>query len=187
MHTPNGYTEQQIIEMIEKIGKILGSLYAFSFYTAEDIKQEVWVMSLEAIKSEKYDGKRKLENFLFIHCRNRVLNLLRDKYYKSQCPCNHCLKGNKHEDGNHCKVFINWQKRNSDKTNLANLSGNIDDEQHIYEDNSVENNELVDHIDAQLSPELREIYLKMKAGEKVHHSQIAKIKKALESIWKKIK
>jgi DNA-directed RNA polymerase specialized sigma24 family protein len=139
------------------------SLYSFSYYTKQDIKQEVWVFCLEALP--KYDEKRKLEGFLYIHARNRVLNLLRDKYYRTQCPCKKCLNGEEHVGTRQCKSFLLWQQRNNDKAGIADLSPLQD--VLVYTEHTAENNELVDFIDEQLPPNLREYYLRLKSGEKI--------------------
>lgn len=73
-------TEEQVVEIIQKVSKRFKFKYAFKYHEPDDIEQESFSICLEAL--EKYDGKRPLENFLHVNLNNRLFNFRRDNYKK---------------------------------------------------------------------------------------------------------
>ena len=73
-------TEQQVLEIIERVASRYAHKFRFGYYTAEDIKQEAIIIGMEALN--RYDEARPLENFLAVHIKNRLNNFKRDKYYR---------------------------------------------------------------------------------------------------------
>lgn len=66
---------------IQLVAQRLARKYSFGYFDEDDIKQEAFIMAMGAM--DKYDQSRPLENFLMIHIGNRLKNLKRDKYYRS--------------------------------------------------------------------------------------------------------
>ena len=79
MKIPNGMTEQQVIETINKVISRYIYKFRFGYYESEDIRQEAFIIAMEAL--ERYDEKRPLENFLAVHVKNRLSNFKRDKFF----------------------------------------------------------------------------------------------------------
>lgn len=84
-----GLEEGDIINIINKVAKN-HSAKAFSYYTEEDIEQEVWIITLKALKGfkpkrAKADGVgQALENWLNIVVSRRLKNFYRDNYVVPQ-------------------------------------------------------------------------------------------------------
>lgn len=76
MKTPDGMREKEVIATIQKVVDKIAPRYVTRAYSVEDMKQEAFIMCMEAIP--RYDGKRPLENFLSVHVSNRMKNFLRD-------------------------------------------------------------------------------------------------------------
>ncbi len=69
-------------EVLEKINLVVGRIaprYTFNGYEVDDIKQEAFIICMEALK--RYDCKRPLENFLSVNLSNRLKNFVRDNYF----------------------------------------------------------------------------------------------------------
>ena len=79
MNVPKDMTEQQVIDQIEKVCNRIAPRYTFYGYTADDIKQESFIICMEALN--RYDGIRPLENFLSVNLSNRLKNFVRDNHY----------------------------------------------------------------------------------------------------------
>ena len=78
---PQGVTEKELLKIIDEIANQFCNKLKFTYYEAEDIKQECYIIAATCL--DRYDGKRPLRNFLFIHIRNRLFNLKRDKFCRS--------------------------------------------------------------------------------------------------------
>ena len=81
MNIPKDMTEQQVIDQIDKVCNRIAPRYTFYGYTADDIKQESFIICMEALN--RYDGIRPLENFLSVNLSNRLKNFVRDNHYFS--------------------------------------------------------------------------------------------------------
>ncbi|MFY9239435.1 MAG: sigma factor [Roseovarius sp.] len=68
-------------EIIQIVIDRIAKNYTFSYYEEDDIRQEAFIIAAEALKN--YDSSRPLENFISRHLANRLKNLIRDKYYRS--------------------------------------------------------------------------------------------------------
>lgn len=79
MKIPKNMTEQQVIDQINIVVNRLSAKYTFHGYEIEDIKQEAFIICMDAL--ERYDENRPLENFLSVHLSNRLKNFIRDNYY----------------------------------------------------------------------------------------------------------
>jgi RNA polymerase sigma factor (sigma-70 family) len=79
MKVPKSMTEQQVIDQINIVVERISSKYTFHGYDVEDIKQEAFIICMDAL--ERYEDGRPLENFLSVHLSNRLKNFIRDNYY----------------------------------------------------------------------------------------------------------
>lgn len=196
MIPPNNLTEEEFVYAVNRVIALVAPSFVFSYYDFDDISQHCWVEVLKALP--KYDGIRPLENFVFTHCRNRLINLWRDELRRNEPPCRECYEAHStgispaqlsHGDGDYCKKFKAWLKRNSTKASLAEPQ----DIAYANEDNKairdkkniaaeVEFTELLRRIDAELPAELRSTYQRMLAEEKVSTRQRARVAAAIEAI-----
>ncbi len=79
MKIPTGMTELEVVEQIEKVCNRIAPKYTFYGYTLDDIKQEAFIICMEALN--RYDNKRPLENFLSVNLSNRLKNFVRDNHF----------------------------------------------------------------------------------------------------------
>lgn len=79
MNIPEGMTEQQVIDQINIVVDRIAPRYTFYGYTVNDIKQESFIICMEALN--RYDQKRPLENFLSVNLSNRLKNFVRDNHF----------------------------------------------------------------------------------------------------------
>jgi len=132
MQVPNGMTEAEVLATIDKIARRLSPKFKFGYHEVDDIKQQIFIFAWESLKH--YDSDRPLENFLWVHVRNRLLNFKRDSYERPDKPCHNC-KWNAYDVENdyctkheldfitsgcspECKPYLNWKNRNEAKKNL---------------------------------------------------------------------
>lgn len=78
MKIPKNMTEDQVINQILKVVDKIAPKYAFQGYEVDDIKQEAFIICIEAL--ERYDENRPLENFLSVNLSNRLKNFVRDNF-----------------------------------------------------------------------------------------------------------
>ena len=79
MNIPEGKTEQEVIDIIDIVVDRISPRYTFYGYTLDDIKQEAFIICIEALN--RYDGIRPLENFLSVNLSNRLKTFMRDNYF----------------------------------------------------------------------------------------------------------
>lgn len=184
MKIPSGMSEAEVLAVINNIGCRLAHKFTFGYYTVEDIKQQAFIEACKGL--EKYDESRPLENFLFVHIRNRLINFKRDHYERIlDKPCNKCpLKAYNKNLPSECSEYINkedcslyksWYDRNAPKKNLMSCLDidNIDDtsesgmSRSVDIDSDIEHKKFLNLIDERLPMHLRASYLKLKAGVKI--------------------
>src|SRR5688572_23254609 len=116
MKIPQGMTEPQLLKIIEDVSIRMCRRYKFGYYDEDDIKQECFIICVEAL--EKFELGRRLPNYLSKCLHHRLLNLQRRKWKRFEPPCDLCAAGNKHANGEYCKLYKSWVKRNALKTSL---------------------------------------------------------------------
>ncbi|MDC0297272.1 hypothetical protein OAK92_01730 [Crocinitomicaceae bacterium] len=79
MNTPQGMTDEQVVDTITLVCNRIAPKYTFYGYTIDDIKQEAFIICIEALN--RYDGIRPLENFLSVNLSNRLKTFMRDNYF----------------------------------------------------------------------------------------------------------
>lgn len=179
--------ENEFLQIVENISKKLAYKFKFGYHSYEDMKQQISIFALEGLKN--YDNKRPLENFLWTHIRNRLFNYKRDNYQRPDKPCYTCplwksSSCTKYANKNDCELYYNWSKRNEHKKNLMHLTtiDEIKDYGNIFIDHSIENNEIISIIEANINGEERSIYLKLKDGNKVSKADMFKLVEKLREI-----
>jgi DNA-directed RNA polymerase specialized sigma24 family protein len=79
MNLPEGMKETEVVKQINTVVDRIAPKYAFYGYTTEDIKQEAFIICIEALN--RYDPSRPLENFLSVNLSNRLKTFVRDNYF----------------------------------------------------------------------------------------------------------
>lgn len=183
MKIPKGMTEAQVLSTINKVVSKLATKFRFGYYDTDDIKQEGYIIALEGL--ERYDESRPLENFLFVHVKNRLISFKRDNYIRKNYVCTFCQ--NENPDCEHChKRLI---KRNTKQFLIEPLDiSNVNDEfePNMWDQNDVHGalhiKECLNLIDKHLGVTYRADYLKMKAGVYISKSRRAEVEQAIRTI-----
>jgi len=190
-------TEDEVVRIINKIVNRLAYKFKFGYHDIDDMKQQGRLLAIEALASDKYDGKRPLENFLWTHVHNRLFNFKRDNFERPDTPCDTCDKikedvCTKYKNINECPLYMNWIKRNEAKKNLMKpieLSG-VDDENETsmkkIDDitNTLIHKEIVDLIDKQLPIILRRDWLLCCKDVRIPKAHKLKLQEAILHILK---
>lgn len=199
---PPNYTEEEVLAIIEKVVGDVSPRYVFGHWDIDDIKQharlEIIENALPKYKPVSDTGKTQpLANFLYRHVRNRLNNLKRNKFHRSDPPCKKCsdtamagVKRGPHRNGEFCKPYLDWARRNACKANLqrpADLEGVSEEQESALrgqEDvpNSVALAEALSLIDQELPIELRSTYLQMRAGMTVPKAAKRQVEQAVKEI-----
>ena len=166
-------TQNEVLEIINKICDRYAYKFKFGYFEPEDIRQEAFIIALDAL--DRYEEGRPLENFLAVHVKNRLNNFKRDKYYRQN-------KNNddKQERLNNSKKFLMEPLdisniRDESEKNMRLSDGFIDE---------IANQELLEIIDEHLDTSLRADYLRVRHGAyvpKPRREQISsEVRKILE-------
>lgn len=160
---------EAFVKAVNQVCVLLCKTFSFGYYDEDDIKQEAFIFGLEAMP--RYDSSRPLENFLYQHIKNRLINFKRDKFHRNDPPCKKCASGDKCNDGEYCNKYATWRSRNATKRSLMQPHS-IDDLSPLGQsgdghDAFFSDDEILEKIDMNLSVELRSAYLKMKSGNSV--------------------
>ena len=139
MKIPDNMTEQEVVDQIEKVCNRIAPRYTFYGYTLEDIKQESFIICMEALN--RYDNSRPLENFLSVNLSNRLKNFVRD---------NHFIYN---DSGDRVKVLKPAQ--------LEHENAVVDSKDNNISYDSIEYKNMVEIIDIQIPAAIRLDYLRM--------------------------
>ena len=201
MQVPNGYTEEQVLAIIDNVVNKLGPSFTFAHFDTDDIKQEGRIIALDILQKNVYDTSKPLENFLYSHVRNRLINLKRDKFARHEPPCTSCpfydpknLKSNNqcsaYTDKMECdryELFIryNTARRNINQpTDIDTVDGDRERSMHKNDEtiSESENNELLDLINTKLPIELRGDFLRIINGTSIPKNRRERVQTAIRSI-----
>ena len=196
---PEGYTEEEVVNLLTKIAKRLASRFRFGYHAIEDMKQQAILEGWKGLLN--YDGVRPLENFLWIHIRNRLFNYKRDNYQRVEYRCNSCpikqydKKNNlclKHEQDSleDCKWYYDWVLRNNAKKNLVDTIDfdNVDDDGEAFMSLTVDFAENADKsmifeiLEREIPMSHYEDYVRLKCGAKISHPRKRAIKEMIIEI-----
>lgn len=184
MELPEGKTEREVLEAIERAVGALSPSFVFGAYGLDDIKQQARLFALEALP--RYDPQRPLFNFLCKHVRNRLINLKRDKHRRNDPPCLPCHHGSPCEGRAYCKKYEAWLHRNNAKANLSrpvgldSVSEERGRESTVHQD--AELSEMLRLIDEKLPVSLRADYLRMREGVSVSRARRDAVTEAVRGI-----
>jgi len=136
-----------VTETIEKVANRYAYKFQFAYYTPEDIKQEAFIIAMEAL--DRYDGKRPLENFLAVHVKNRLNNFKRDNFYRQS-------KSEK-------SLSSNSKKHLMEPLDISNIRDESERNMRVDDDfiRAIEDKELFSLIDEHLNVSLRSDYLRI--------------------------
>lgn len=166
MKIPKGYTEEQVVEIIEKISRRLANKFKFGYHEVDDMKQQAALFAWEGL--ENYDNVRPLENFLWVHVHNRLYNFKRNNFSRLDKPCLSCPLNayinnqcTLYKDLNDCEYYAKWNERNEIKKSLMSTKEHqevID----IRESQSdqVDYKEILDLIDKNIPLSMREDWIR---------------------------
>lgn len=200
MKLPPNYTEAQVVDICNKIVKKLCWKFKFPGHEVEDFKQEGILYALEALK--RYDGKRPLENFLYVHIHNRLYNFKRNNYFRLEKPCFHCPLFafippdgcSAYKDRLDCDLFAGWEQRNSIRKNLNNcleydqVSTTKTEKNLSYGHNPSDQlniKDILEIIDINLPIEYRKHYLMLLSGERIPKKDRYLLEEIISTILKK--
>jgi DNA-directed RNA polymerase specialized sigma24 family protein len=145
MKIPTNMTEDEVVSIINKIATRLAPKFTFAFFEAEDIRQEAYLIAVDAL--DRYDENKPLENFLFAHINNRLKNFKRDNYYRFD-------QGKAEE--------IQTTKKRLLEPVVLDDSSCISRDDSVVDDIYIKN--MKDKIDRHLPANLRADYLRMQTG-----------------------
>ena len=197
MKIPDGYTESQVTDIIEKVVGRLAYKFVFGYHDVDDIKSLGRILAIEGMK--KFDGKRPLENFLYIHVKNRLGNEKRNKYERKTPPCLKCPFFDKsypnecaaYSDKMECEKWAKFRLKNDAKKNLMR-PGRIEDSSEelnfscttdVLE--SMSNVEILELIDKEISSKIRPLFIKFRNGIKLVKAEYKKLLEEIKNICQK--
>jgi hypothetical protein len=166
-------TEDEVVAVIQHVANVLAAQYkAYGYFTRDDLKQEVMAFALNGLASGKYDPSRPLDKFLFAHCKNRLMNLRRDRYFRTDGPCKACQRTfGKGHDGHPCASHERWLARNSTKAKLVgalSMDEAVTDSRcsrEVDPAEAAEQKDLLAYVAARIPPEWRESFDKLMDGD----------------------
>jgi len=124
MTVPPGKTESEVLDAIERVVETLAPSFVFGCYDLNDVRQEGRLYALQVLADGKYDPARPLENFLYRHVCNRLINLRRNKYRRNDPPCPRCHAADPCGPwGEACVPYARWLAANAAKANLMRPLG----------------------------------------------------------------
>jgi DNA-directed RNA polymerase specialized sigma24 family protein len=196
VYIPPNLTEEQVLAAIERAVGVLAASFAFGCYEVEDIKQEGRVFAMQALP--KYDGVRPLENFLYSHVKNRLINLKRNKLHRSDTSCPICHRAvgrhTEHPDGRFCDKYLAWLSRNQKKASLMKPSAydhsrddpGLNAQVESTAESDTEPKEILALLDQKLDVEMRADYLRMRAGQPVAKGRRREVEAAVKEILQEV-
>lgn len=193
---PEGHTEKQVLDIIEKIVGILAGKFRFGYFDTDDIKQQGRLFAIEALPRFDKTRNHTLDNFLYRHVRNRLVNYKRDNYTRREFPCLSCpfydpknLKSTNscavYADKMECSKWSNWVNKNESKRNLVETAQESDQPPFSKLQNASDDaafQEMKDLIDKKLDIELRADYLRLLGGTSIPKARKDRIRQAIQDI-----
>tara|TARA_R100000988_G_scaffold66468_1_gene33863 strand:+ start:1458 stop:1946 length:489 start_codon:yes stop_codon:yes gene_type:complete len=129
------------------------------------MKQQAALFAWEGIE-ESWDDNRPLENFLWIHVRNRLYNFKRNNYGRPEKPCDSCPLYVNHEctkfdNMMDCHLYKGWTDRNTAKRNLMSSYSTVyEKEQNTNALDDLFTREVIGIIDQELHVQFREDWIR---------------------------
>ena len=151
--------------------------YRFGYYDIDDIKQEAFIIAMEAM--DRYDEGRPLENFLAVHISNRLKNFKRDNFFRPD----YVPPSGKITNDNNTKRFL------MEPLDIDNIRDeherNMRGEENMVDE--LAKKELMDIVDTSLDMGLRGDYLRILHGVYVPKPRREQIYEAIMQILREHK
>ncbi len=184
---PPGYTEEDVMSIIDKVVRSLASQFSFGYFDEDDMYQEGFIFAMEALP--RVNHKRgDLEPFLRTHVRNRFLNLIRKKLYRYESPCANCKTKCKYiENISECPRHNAWTMRNVAKRSLTE-SSEVDvnvENQYLHTNDAsyiAERSEILSLIETSMPVALRSDYRRLVEGGELTPVRRAEVQSAIQMI-----
>lgn len=186
-----GCLDQETFDIIQKIAKE-HSFKTFGYLTKQDLEGEIWQICLEQI-SEYTDDRGKLEHFLRVTVKNRLINSFKKitKSVKSPCPrCEFYDPGNSPSDcgkfGHErmkCSKWRNYMLSIESRNSLLNPTDHIEDRanEHNFIDKIV-GSELIDIVKEKLSKDFRKDLEDLLNGKSIVGYKLEELRKEIVRI-----
>ena len=170
-------TEADVLATITKVVNRVAHKYRFGYYDIDDIKQEAFIIAMEAM--DRYDEGRPLENFLAVHISNRLKNFKRDNFFRPD----YVPPSGKITNDNNTKRFL------MEPLDIENIRDeherNMRGEENIVDE--LAKKELMDIVDTSLDMGLRGDYLRILHGVYVPKPRREQIYEAIMQILREHK
>ena len=151
--------------------------YRFGYYDIDDIKQEAFIIAMEAM--DRYDEGRPLGNFLAVHISNRLKNFKRDNFFRPD----YVPPSGKITNDNNTKRFL------MEPLDIDNIRDeherNMRGEENIVDE--LAQKELMNIVDTYLDMGLRSDYLRILHGVYVPKPRREQIYEAIMQILREHK
>jgi hypothetical protein len=202
------YSEDELADLIYKVARRIAYKFRFGYHEDEDMVQQAVLFVYEKDRDgknalDKYDNKRPLENFIYVHIHNRLFNYKRDNYMRPDSVCDNCPidemiinnKCTKYEDKMECEFFSSCYNRNISRRNIMNTLdlGGINDyhEQNMkYNtdfEGAIDNDKLLSFIDKNIGPQFRQDYTYIKYGISLSKQKSNRLREEVFTILEKFK
>lgn len=185
---------EKVIEAVNKFAGYLASVYKFGFYEIDDLKQEAMVRAFQAMNNGTYDDSKDLDQYLFMTVKNHFKNIHRKYRQQNKPPCLTCPlydpnfksslnQCSEYADKNDCQPFNEFINKYENRQSLLQPSDitSISDEDKnelVIDYNLLEDlaqTELYDYVDRNIAPLVRNDFLRMIAGVKLHPDNIRRV------------
>ena len=192
MFIPENYTEDEVLEILQRISNQLSRAFHFGYYDLEDMTQEGILEGIKALPSYKSELSS-LDTFLYNHIRNRFMNMKRNKLERKSPPCIQCVALHsecEYDDQTDCKKWRGWIERNNSKRILTESS--IMD---TYEGVNYEKHDIVESfaireasnlLDKHMPIGLRADYLRLLDGIHIPRARRIKVYKIASEILQQV-
>lgn len=192
MYLPDGFTEQEVIDTLERVVNMLAKTFRIGYYDIEDMKQEGYVYGIEVLP--RYNAAlSSLETFLYTHIRNQFMNFRRNKVERKTPPCatcpffhpeDHKRKCYGFDEEESCPRWKGWFARNQTKRNLMETAI-YDDEQHTVSENVLDNmihNETIAILERRMPIDLLKDFRRLLDGASLPKTRMDKVYDAARDI-----
>ena len=170
-------TETEVLATITTVVNRIAHKYRFGYYDIDDIKQEAFIIAMEAM--DRYDEGRPLENFLAVHISNRLKNFKRDNFFRPD----YVPPSGKITNDNNTKRFL------MEPLDIDNIRDeherNMRGEENIVDE--LAKKELMNIIDTSLDMGLRGDYLRILHGVYVPKPRREQIYESIMQILREYK
>ena len=170
-------TETEVLATMTTVVNRIAHKYRFGYYDIDDIKQEAFIIAMEAM--DRYDEGRPLENFLAVHISNRLKNFKRDNFFRPD----YVPPSGKITNDNNTKRFL------MEPLDIDNIRDeherNMRGEENIVDE--LAQKELMNIVDTYLDMGLRSDYLRILHGVYVPKPRREQIYEAIMQILREHK